>query len=50
MLEVKIKTYFTVGRDVFEQMFPGGVGEALKNSAEAAYNENEKENQKTKQI
>ena len=44
------KTYFTVGRDVFEQMFPGGVGEALKNSAEAAYNENEKENQKTKQI
>ena len=40
------KTYFTVGRDVFEQMFPGGVGEALKNSAEEAYNENEKENQK----
>jgi len=43
-----LKTYFTVGRDVFEQMFPGGVGEALKNSAEEAYNENEKENTKIK--
>ena len=27
-----LKTYFTVGRDIFEQMFPGGVGEALKNA------------------
>ena len=26
-----LKLYFTVGRDVFKQMFPGGVGEALKN-------------------
>jgi len=43
-----LETYFTVGRDVFKQMFPGGVGEALKNSAEAAYNENEKENAKIK--
>ena len=38
-----LKTYFTIGRDAFEQMFPGGVGEALKNSAEEAYNENKKE-------
>ena len=27
-----LKTYFTLGKDVFEQMFPGGVGEALKNA------------------
>ena len=38
--------YFTIGRDAFKEMFPGGVGEALKNSAEEAYNENEKENAK----
>ena len=35
--------YFTVGRDAFKEMFPNGVGEALKNSAEEAYNENAKE-------
>ena len=37
-----IDLYFTVGRDNFKQMFPAGVGEALKNSAEEAYNENAK--------
>jgi len=26
-----LKLYNTVGRDVFKEMFPGGVGEALKN-------------------
>ena len=26
-----LKMYNTLGRDVFKQMFPGGVGEALKN-------------------
>jgi hypothetical protein len=39
-----INLYFTVGRDAFKEMFPGGVGEALKNSAEEAYNENKKKN------
>ena len=38
-----LKLYFTVGRDAFKEMFPNGVGEALKNSAEEAYNENAKE-------
>ena len=38
-----IDLYFTVGRDAFKEMFPGGVQEALKNSAEEAYNENAKE-------
>ena len=38
-----LKLYKTVGRDVFKDMFPNGVAEALKNSAEEAYNENEKE-------
>ena len=38
-----LKLYNTVGRDHFKEMFPAGVGEALKNSAEEAYNENEKE-------
>ena len=38
-----INLYFTVGRDAFKEMFPAGVHEALKNSAEEAYNENEKE-------
>ena len=38
--------YFTVGRDNFKEMFPNGVHEALKNSAEEAYNENEKKNAK----
>ena len=37
-----LKLYNTVGLDVFKEMFPNGVGEALKNSAEEAYNENEK--------
>ena len=37
-----IKLYNTVGLDAFKQMFPAGVGEALENSAEEAYNENEK--------
>ena len=26
-----LKTYFTFGRDGFREMFPNGVGEALKN-------------------
>ena len=38
-----INLYFTVGRDGFKEMFPNGVHEALKNSAEEAYNENTKE-------
>ena len=38
-----LKVYNTVGRDNFKEMFPNGVHEALKNSAEEAYNENEKE-------
>jgi len=38
-----LKLYNTVGRDNFKEMFPGGVGEALKNSAKEAYNENAKE-------
>ena len=41
-----LKLYNTVGRDAFKEMFPGGVHEALKNSAEEVYNENEKENAK----
>ena len=35
-----LKLYKTVGRDNFKQMFPGGVGEALRNT------ETEKENTK----
>ena len=38
-----IDLYFTVGRDAFKEMFPNGVGEALKDSAEEVYNENAKE-------
>ncbi len=34
--------YNTVGRDNFKEMFPNGVHEAIKNSAEEAYNENAK--------
>jgi len=34
-----MEVYTTMGRDAFKEMFPGGVGEALKNSAEEAYNE-----------
>ena len=41
-----LKLYNTVGRDNFKEMFPNGVQEALKNSAEEVYNENEKENAK----
>ena len=37
-----LKLYSVVGLDAFKEMFPNGVGEALKNSAEEAYNENEK--------
>ena len=37
-----LKVYNTVGREVFKEMFPNGVEEALKNSLEEAYNENEK--------
>ena len=37
-----LKVYNTVGRDVFKEMFPNGVEEALKNSLEEAYNENAK--------
>ena len=37
-----LKLYNTIGRDNFKEMFPNGVHEALKNSAEEAYNENEK--------
>ena len=37
-----LKLYNTVGLDAFKEMFPAGVGEALKNSAEEAYNENAK--------
>ena len=31
-----LKLYNTVGRDNFKEMFPGGVGEALKKSEEEA--------------
>ena len=27
-----LKLYNTIGRDAFKEMFPGGVGEALKNA------------------
>jgi len=37
-----LEVYNTVGRDNFKEMFPNGVHEALKNSAEEVYNENEK--------
>ena len=38
-----LKVYNTVGLDAFKEMFPNGLHEALKNSAEEAYNENAKE-------
>ena len=41
-----LKLYNTLGLDAFKEMFPAGIGEALKNSAEEAYNENEKANAK----
>ena len=34
------KLYFKLGREQFQQMFPNGIGEAIKNSAEESYNEN----------
>ena len=37
-----LKVYSIVGRDAYKEMFPNGVHEAMKNSAEEAYNENEK--------
>ena len=42
--EAILKVYNTVGRDNFKEMFPNGFQEALKNSAEESYNENEKKN------
>ena len=36
-----MKLYNTIGRDNFKEMFPNGVHEALENSAEEIYNENE---------
>jgi len=41
-----LKTYFQLGRDAFKDIFPNGVHEALQDSAEEAYNENEKANAK----
>ena len=38
-----LEVYNTIGRDAFKELFPNGVHEALKNSAEEVYNENEKE-------
>ena len=38
-----LKLYNTIGRDAFKQMFPGGVGEAIKNSKEKVNNENQKD-------
>ena len=34
------KLYFKVGREAFQQMFPNGIGEAMKNSAEEALSKN----------
>ena len=33
-----LKVYKTVGRDVFKEMFPNGVQEALKNTEEVVHN------------
>jgi len=35
-----MKIYFKVGREAFKEMFPNGVHEALENSAEEIFNEN----------
>ena len=35
------KLYFKIGREAFQQMFPNGVGEALKNSTEEANKQTE---------
>ena len=37
-----LKLYNTVGLDAFKEMFPAGVGEALKDLQVEAYNENAK--------
>ena len=37
-----LKLYNTVGLDAFKEMFPNGVHDTIKNSAEEIYNENEK--------
>ena len=37
-----LKLYNTVGLDAFKEMFPNGIHEALENSAEEIYNENQK--------
>ena len=36
-----MKMYKTIGLDGFKEIFPNGVHEALENSAEEIYNENE---------
>ena len=33
-----LKLYNTIGRDNFKEMFPNGVGEALKNTEEVVHN------------
>ena len=35
-----LKLYRTYGREAFQMMFPNGVSEALENSTEQIYNEN----------
>ena len=35
-----LKLYKTYGREAFQMMFPNGVSEALENSTEQIYNEN----------
>jgi len=43
-----LKLYNTVGLDAFKEMFPAGIGEALKNSAEEAEKANAKQLGETK--
>ena len=43
-----LKLYNTVGLDAFKEMFPTGIGEALKNSAEEAEKANAKQLGKAK--
>ena len=43
-----LKLYNTVGLDAFKEMFPAGIGEALKNSAEEAEKANAKQLGKAK--
>ena len=40
------KIYFKIGREAFQQMFPNGIGEAMKNSAEEALSKNNPPNVK----